>query len=88
MTSTVRAYDVIRMLQCDGHPTPLGEAIASYGRIFNSLHVLTYVHDETYRRGIKGQPNLTESYHDLGRTVFHGSYVPRWRDRPDSQYAG
>ena len=71
-TGTVRAYDVIRMLQRDGYPTPLGEAIASYGRIFKSLHVLTYVDDETYRRDIKGQSNLTEGRHDLGRTVFHG----------------
>jgi TnpA family transposase len=71
-TGAVRAYDVIRMLQRDGHPTPLGEAIASYGRIFKSLHVLTYVDDETYRRDIKGQSNLTEGRYDLGRTVFHG----------------
>ena len=45
---------------------------ASYGRIFKSLHVLTYVDDETYRRDIKGQSNLTEGRYDLGRTVFHG----------------
>jgi TnpA family transposase len=35
-TGTVRAYDVVRMLQRDGSPTPLGEAIASHGRIFKS----------------------------------------------------
>ncbi|MGP3957670.1 hypothetical protein ACTWPT_16845 [Nonomuraea sp. 3N208] len=28
------------MLQCDGHPTALGEAIATFGRIFKSLHIL------------------------------------------------
>jgi hypothetical protein len=28
-TGSVRAY-VVRMLQRDGHPTPLGEVIASY----------------------------------------------------------
>jgi hypothetical protein len=33
-TGTVRAYDVIRMLRRDGNPTPLGEAIALYARIF------------------------------------------------------
>jgi Tn3 transposase DDE domain len=33
-TGTVRAYDVVTMLQRDGHPTALGEAIAMYGRIF------------------------------------------------------
>jgi hypothetical protein len=27
-TGTVRAYDVVTMLQRDGHPTALGEAIA------------------------------------------------------------
>jgi TnpA family transposase len=33
-TGTVRACDVVTMLPRDGHPTALGEAIASYGRIF------------------------------------------------------
>jgi TnpA family transposase len=40
-TGAVRAYDVIRMLQRDGNPTPLGEAIASYGRIFKTQHILS-----------------------------------------------
>jgi TnpA family transposase len=71
-TGAVRAYDVIRMLQRDGHPTPLGEAIAMYGRVFKSLHVLTFLDDETYRREIKVQRNLVEGRHDLGRIVFHG----------------
>jgi hypothetical protein len=42
-TGQVRAYDVIRMIQREGNPTPLGHAIAHYGRPFKSLHVLTYV---------------------------------------------
>ena len=49
-TGTVRAYDVVRMLQRDGHPTALGEAIAAYGRIFKTLHMLAVLDDETYRR--------------------------------------
>jgi TnpA family transposase len=54
-TGTVRAYDVVTMLQRDGHPTALGEAIAAYGRIFKSLHILAYIDvDESYRRDIKG----------------------------------
>ncbi|MFN2505703.1 MAG: Tn3 family transposase, partial [Acidimicrobiales bacterium] len=36
------------------------------------MHVLVYVHDETYRRQIKGIRNLQEGRHDLGRHVFHG----------------
>jgi TnpA family transposase len=71
-TGTVRAYDVVRMLQRDGNPTPLGEAIASYGRIFKSLHILTYIDDDTYRRDIKGVRNLQEGRHSLAGHVFHG----------------
>ncbi|MGI8902195.1 MAG: Tn3 family transposase [Solirubrobacteraceae bacterium] len=71
-TGVVRAYDVVRMLQLDGNPSPLGEAIASYGRIFKSLHILTYIDDETYRRDIKGIRNLQEGRHALAGTVFHG----------------
>ena len=65
-TGTVRAYDVVTMLQRDGHPTALGEAIAMYGRIFKTLHVLSYIDtDETYRRDIKGIRNLQEGRHAL-----------------------
>jgi TnpA family transposase len=42
-TGEVRAYDVVTMLQRDGHPTALGEAIAAYGRIFKSLHILAFI---------------------------------------------
>jgi TnpA family transposase len=71
-TGAVTAYDVVRMLQRDGSPTPLGDAIASYGRIFKSLHVLAYVDDEAYRRDIKGIRNLQEGRHALAGAVFHG----------------
>nr|WP_308315282.1 Tn3 family transposase [Streptomyces sp. ISL-100] len=37
-TGAVRAYDVIRMLSRDGRPTPLGDAIAHYGRIAKTPH--------------------------------------------------
>ena len=72
-TGTVRAYDVVTMLQRDGHPTALGEAIAMYGRIFKSLHILAYIDtDETYRRDIKGIRNLQEGRHALARKICHG----------------
>jgi TnpA family transposase len=72
-TGTVRAYDVVTMLQRDGHPTALGEAIAAYGRIFKTLHVLAYIDtDETYRRDVKAIRNLQEGRHDLARTICHG----------------
>jgi TnpA family transposase len=73
-TGTVRAYDVVTMLQRDGHPTTLGEALAAYGRIFKTLHILAYIDaDETYRRDIKHIRNLQEGRHDLARTICHGN---------------
>jgi TnpA family transposase len=72
-TGTVRAYDVVTMLQREGHPTALGEAIAAYGRIFKSLHILNYIDvDESYRRDIKGIRNLQEGRHALARKICHG----------------
>ncbi|MFG1687800.1 Tn3 family transposase [Nonomuraea sp. NPDC049269] len=47
----------MRMLQRDGNPTPLGDAIAAYGRIFKTLHILTYAVEEPYWRDIKGIRN-------------------------------
>lgn len=72
-TGAVRAYDVVTMLQRDGHPTALGEAIAVYGRIFKTLHILTYIDvDESYRRDIKDVRNLQENRHSLARKICHG----------------
>jgi len=72
-TGSVRAYDVVTMLQRDGHPTALGEAIAAYGRIFKTLHILTYIDvDESYRRDIKDIRNLQENRHSLARKICHG----------------
>jgi TnpA family transposase len=71
-TSAVNPYDVVRMLQREGRPTAMGEAINTYGRIFKSLHVLALIDDEGMRRGIKGIRNLQEGRHDLAQKVFHG----------------
>jgi TnpA family transposase len=71
-TGAVSAHDVIRMLAPAGRSTQLGEALAHYGRIFKTLHVLAYVDDEAYRRQIKGMRNLQEGRHGLARHVFHG----------------
>ena len=71
-TREVSAHDVIRILQRDGRPTDLGEAVAHYGRIFKTLHVLTFVDDPAYRREMKAMRNLQEGRHALGRHIFHG----------------
>lgn len=61
------------MISRDGNPTHLGQAIAHYGRIFKTLHILRLADDEPYRREAKAQANLQEGRHDLGRTVFHAA---------------
>jgi TnpA family transposase len=71
-TGAVRAHDVIRMLSRDGRPTPLGDAIAHYGRISKSLHILRMADEPGYRHQIKAQANLQEGRHALARKIFHG----------------
>jgi TnpA family transposase len=72
VTGTVRAYDLIRALGRDGNPTPLGQALAEYGRIAKTLHLLAVCDpdDDSYRRAINAQQNLTESRHRLARKLF------------------
>jgi TnpA family transposase len=71
-TREISAHDAIRVLQRDGRLNALGEAVAHYGRIFKTLHVLTLVEDPAYRREMKRIRNLQEQRHGLGRKVFHG----------------
>ena len=74
VTGTVRAYDLIRALGRDGNPTPLGQALAEYGRIAKTLHLLAVCDpdDDSYRRAINAQQSLTESRHRLARKLFFG----------------
>jgi TnpA family transposase len=87
-TSTVSASEVVRALQRDGRPTALGEAIAAYGRIFKTLHILTIIDSEPYRRGIKGMRNLQEGRHALAGKIFHGrkgELFQRYREGMEDQ---
>jgi TnpA family transposase len=62
------------MLTRDSHPTPLGQALAEYGRIAKTLHLLAMVDpvDETYRRTVTRQLTIGESRHSLARKILHG----------------
>ena len=71
-TGAVRAHDIIRMISRDGRPTPLGDAIAHFGRIPKTLHILRLTDEPGYRRTIKAQSNLQEGRHALARHIFHG----------------
>ncbi len=72
-TGAVRAYDTLRVLQRDGKPTALGEAVAIYGRIAKTKHMLAVLDDEAYRRQISNQLSLQESRHALARGIFTDS---------------
>lgn len=87
-TGAVRAYDVIRMLSRDARPTPLGDAIAHYGRIAKTLHILRLAEEPGYRRQIKSQANLQEGRHSLARKIFHGhsgQLYQRYQDGMEDQ---
>jgi len=87
-TSKVSASDLVRALQRDGHPTALAEAIATYGRIFKTFHILSIIGSEPYRRGIKGMRNLQEGRHALAEKIFHGrrrELFQRYREGMEDQ---
>jgi TnpA family transposase len=75
VTSQVRAYDLLRMFGRDGHPTPLGQAFAEYGRIAKTLHLLALIDpiDDTYQRRMNRQLTVQESRHRLARKICHGN---------------
>ncbi|MGF6604885.1 TnpA family transposase [Paraburkholderia sp. GAS448] len=68
----VPAAGIMRTLQVDKQATPLAQAIAEIGRIDKTIHMLTYLDDETRRRSTLLQLNLGEGRHSLARDVFHG----------------
>lgn len=72
LSGRVSASDLIRALQAGGRLTTLARAIAEAGRASKTIHLLTFVDDENYRRGILIQLNRQEGRHSLGRAVFHG----------------
>ncbi|MFK7983978.1 MAG: Tn3 family transposase [Saprospiraceae bacterium] len=71
-TGKVQALQIMQILQRGGHPNSLGKAIQELGRIIKTIHSLTYVDDENYRRSILTQLNRGESRHELARAIFHG----------------
>ena len=72
-TGAVRAYDLMRMMSRDGHPSRLGQAFAEYGRIPKTVHLLSFVDvDDSYRRRTSRQLTISEGRHQLGRKIFHG----------------
>jgi TnpA family transposase len=69
---TIRASELMRMLQGGGRPTTLGRAIGEVGRITKTFYLLDYVDDEAYRRRILIQLNRGEARHTLARAICFG----------------
>ena len=72
-TGTVRASELLRVLQGGGRPTPLGRAIAELGRAAKTLHLLSYLDSDAYRRCIGVHLNRHEGRHSVARVIFHGN---------------
>lgn len=68
-TGTVRASELLRVLQGGGRPTPLGRALAELGRAAKTLHLLHYVDSDTYRRCIGVHINRHEGRHSVARII-------------------
>jgi len=68
----VPATGIMRILHTGEQPTRLAQALAEFGRIEKTLHILTYINDEEKRRETLIQLNRGESRHSLARTVFYG----------------
>jgi TnpA family transposase len=68
----VSGHDLMRTFQGTGRHSSLARALAEYGRIGKTLHLLDLADDEVYRRSLLIQVNTGERRHSLARTVFHG----------------
>jgi len=68
----VSPASIMRALQIGDRPTRLAQALAEFGRIEKTLHMLNYIDDEDKRRATLVQLNRGESRHSLAREVFHG----------------
>ena len=84
----VPATGIMRTLQVGDRPTRLAQALAEFGRIEKTLHVLTYIDDETKRRNTLLQLNRGEARHSLARLVFYakrGELRQRYREGQEDQ---
>ena len=62
----------MRTLQVGDRPTRLAQAVAEFGRIEKTLHLLSMMDDESTRRRTLHQLKRGEARHKLARVVFHG----------------
>ena len=79
---------IMRTLQTGDRPTRLAQALAEFGRIDKTLHMLNYIDDKDKRRATLIQLNRGEGRHSVAREVFHGQrgeLRQRYRDGQEDQ---
>ncbi|MDK1348509.1 Tn3 family transposase [Streptomyces sp. 378] len=69
----VRSADAIRMVVRNGSLTPLGKALAHYGKIFKTAHILDLMDNPDYRRQIETQSLRHAQRHELAAKIYHGT---------------
>jgi len=72
-TGTVRASELLRVLQGGGRPTRLGRAIGELGRIAKTLHLLSWIDSQQLRRATSVGLDRHEGRHSVARVIFHGN---------------
>jgi TnpA family transposase len=85
---TVSASELMRSLLRSERPSALARALAELGRIPKTLHLLSFIDDESFRGRILTQLNRGESRNGLSRAVFHGQHGEvrkRYRDGQEDQ---
>jgi hypothetical protein len=58
-TGTVRASELMRVLQGGGRQSRLGRAVAELGRVAKTLHLLSWIDREEHRRQFPGSPSFS-----------------------------
>ncbi|ELA69014.1 hypothetical protein OGO_02453 [Enterococcus faecium EnGen0015] len=66
------ATELMKSLQWNGQPIPLGKTITEYGKVYKMKHQLRYIPDEIYAWQILEQLNKEEARHALCRHMFYG----------------
>lgn len=85
---TIKASDLVRSLHAGSRTSRITAALVELGRIAKTLHLLSYLDSEDYRRAILVQLNRGEARRALARAVFHGHrgrLLQRYRDGQEDQ---
>ncbi|MCU0834695.1 MAG: Tn3 family transposase [Chromatiaceae bacterium] len=85
---TIGAPELVRSLLKSDRPSSLTKAIGDLGRIPKTIHLLTYLDDESYRRRILVQLNRGEGRHAVARKICHGQrgeIRKRYREGQENQ---